>query len=201
MKPQTVEEVKKPTCYVSQQTGSLLAYGISDWLHSLAGPENDLMSKKHTVHATFVTTGLSIAWFVIFSVLNWIRGPERQPAEQSPPGNSCDGAGTNHIGYCFPIGPFQRRGERDYSPSSISTLPRLRALESTLSTADLGMQRRHNRGGSSLPNINLLLDLRKAWRQGLFRTVWEVITSHWAATARLRLGSPLPVRCCPASAR
>lgn len=77
VKPQTIEEVKKPTCYVSQQTSSLQVYGISDWLHSLAGPENDLMSKKQTVHATFVTPGLSIAWLLIFSVLNWIWSPER----------------------------------------------------------------------------------------------------------------------------
>ena len=198
VKPQTVEEVKKPTCYVSQQTGSLQVYGISDWLHSLAGPENDLMSKKHTVHATFVTPGLSIAWFLIFSVLNLIWSPERRPAEQSRQllrwrWNQPYWILLSHR----TISKTWREGLQ--SILHIYSTQASRTGEHTLD--NLGMQRRHNRGDSSLPVINLLLDLRKAWRQGLFRTVWEVITSHWTVTARLNLGSPLLVRCCPASAR
>ena len=32
-----------------------------------------------------------------------------------------------------------------------------------------------------------------------FSTVGEMIASHWIATARLKLSSPQPVRCCPAT--
>ena len=43
------------------------------------------------------------------------------------------------------------------------------------------------------------LDWRRAWRQGLLPTVGEILGSHWTAIARLKLGSPQPVRCCPAT--
>lgn len=45
------------------------------------------------------------------------------------------------------------------------------------------------------------LNWRRAWRQGLLPTVGEIFGSQWTATARLKLGSPQPVRCCPATAR
>ena len=102
---------------------------------------------------------------------------------QSRPGNSSYDIRTNRIGYCFSIGPFCCMGN---SLSSISALPRLRALEKTL-------QRRHNTGSSSLPFISLLLDWRGAWRQGLLPLSGEVFAFYWAATARLKLGSPLRV--------
>ncbi|KAK7475598.1 hypothetical protein BaRGS_00033147 [Batillaria attramentaria] len=37
-------------------------------------------------------------------------------------------------------------------------------------------------------------------RLGPLPTVGKIIASHWTATARLKLGSPQPVRCCPATA-
>ena len=40
------------------------------------------------------------------------------------------------------------------------------------------------------------LDWRRAWRQGLLPTVGEILGSHWTAIARLKLGSPQPIRCC-----
>ena len=55
------------------------------------------------------------------------------------------------------------------------------------------MQRRHNTGSSSLPFISLLLDWRGAWRQGLLPLLEEVFAFDWAATARLKPGSPLRV--------
>ena len=55
------------------------------------------------------------------------------------------------------------------------------------------MQRRHNTGSSSLPFISLLLDWRGAWRQGLLQLLGEVFAFYWAATARLKPGSPLRV--------
>ena len=45
-----------------------------------------------------------------------------------------------------------------------------------------------------------LLDWRRAWRQGLLPPVGGILGSHWTATARLKLGSPQPIRCCPATA-
>ena len=44
-----------------------------------------------------------------------------------------------------------------------------------------------------------MLNWRIAGRQGSFPTVGEVIQLHWAATARLKLSSPQPIRCCPAT--
>ena len=43
------------------------------------------------------------------------------------------------------------------------------------------------------------LDWRRARRQELLPTLGEVLGSHWTTTARLKLGSPQPVRCCPAT--
>ena len=43
------------------------------------------------------------------------------------------------------------------------------------------------------------LDWRRARRQGLLPMVGEILGSHWTAIARLKLGSPQPVRCCPAT--
>ena len=43
------------------------------------------------------------------------------------------------------------------------------------------------------------LDWRRAWRQGLLPTVGGILGSHWTAIAHLKLGSPQPVRCCPAT--
>ena len=43
------------------------------------------------------------------------------------------------------------------------------------------------------------LDWRRARRQGLLPTVGEILGSHWTAIARLKLGSPQPIRCCPAT--
>ena len=43
------------------------------------------------------------------------------------------------------------------------------------------------------------LDWRRAWRQGLLPAVGEILRSHWTAIARLKLGSPQSVRCCPAT--
>lgn len=66
------------------------------------------------------------------------RNPERQPAAvySHVQATSYDGAGSNRIDYCFFIGSFQRRRGgicgMCNSLSSISTLPRLRALERTL---------------------------------------------------------------------
>jgi hypothetical protein len=37
-------------------------------------------------------------------------------------------------------------------------------------------------------------------RQGPLPTVGEVIAPHWTATARHKLGSPQPIRCCPVNA-
>ena len=42
-------------------------------------------------------------------------------------------------------------------------------------------------------------DWRKARRQGLIPTVGGIVGSHWTAIARLKLGSPQPERCCPAT--
>ena len=38
------------------------------------------------------------------------------------------------------------------------------------------------------------LDWPRAWRQGLLPTMGEILGSHWTAIARLKLGSPQPVR-------
>ena len=43
------------------------------------------------------------------------------------------------------------------------------------------------------------LDWCRAFRQGLLPTVGEILGSHWTVIARLKLGSPHPVRCCPAT--
>ena len=43
------------------------------------------------------------------------------------------------------------------------------------------------------------LNWRTARRQGLLPTVGEILRSHWTAIARLKLGSPQPVRWCPAT--
>lgn len=45
-----------------------------------------------------------------------------------------------------------------------------------------------------------MLNWRRARRQGLLPTVGGILGSHWTATARLKLGSPQSVRCCPATA-
>lgn len=37
-------------------------------------------------------------------------------------------------------------------------------------------------------------------RQGPLPTVGEVFVPHWTATARRKLGSPQPIRCCPVNA-
>ena len=42
---------------------------------------------------------------------------------------------------------------------------------------------------------------QRAKCQGLLSTVGEILGSHWTATARLKLGSPQPDRCCPATIR
>ena len=39
---------------------------------------------------------------------------------------------------------------------------------------------------------------RRAWSRALLPTVGEILGSHWTTIARLKLGSPQPVRCCPA---
>ena len=39
----------------------------------------------------------------------------------------------------------------------------------------------------------------RALRQGLLPTVGEILRSNWTANARLKLGSPQSVRCCPAT--
>ena len=44
-----------------------------------------------------------------------------------------------------------------------------------------------------------LLNWRRAKRQGSFLAVGEVFQLHWTATARLKLSSSQPVRCCPAT--
>ena len=43
------------------------------------------------------------------------------------------------------------------------------------------------------------LDWRRTRPQGLLPTLGEILGSHWTAVARLKLGSPQPVRCCPAT--
>ena len=43
------------------------------------------------------------------------------------------------------------------------------------------------------------IDWCRAWRQGLLPTAGEVLGSHRTAIARLKLGSPQPVYCCPAA--
>ncbi|KAK3889962.1 hypothetical protein Pcinc_006114 [Petrolisthes cinctipes] len=43
------------------------------------------------------------------------------------------------------------------------------------------------------------LNWRRVRRQGLFLMVGEIFESHWAATALHKLGSPQPVRYCPAT--
>ena len=54
--------------------------------------------------------------------------------------------------------------------------------------------------GVTVTGYKPLLDWRRAWRQGLFPSVGGIFGSHWTATARLKLGSPQPIRCCPATA-
>ena len=44
------------------------------------------------------------------------------------------------------------------------------------------------------------LDWWRARRQGLLPTVREILGSHWTAIARLKLGIPQSVRCCPKTA-
>ena len=43
------------------------------------------------------------------------------------------------------------------------------------------------------------LHWRRARSQGLLLTAGEILGSHWTAIAYLKLGSPQPVRCCPAT--
>jgi hypothetical protein len=45
----------------------------------------------------------------------------------------------------------------------------------------------------------LSAQLASSWRQGLLPTVGEMSMSHWTTTARLKLGSPQSIRCCPAT--
>ena len=45
----------------------------------------------------------------------------------------------------------------------------------------------------------LLLDWRRVKRQGKFSSTGGTFESHWTSTARLKLGSPQPIRCCPAT--
>ena len=43
-----------------------------------------------------------------------------------------------------------------------------------------------------------LLNWHRVWRYGLSSTMGGIIVSHWSAIARLKPGSPRPVRCWPA---
>ena len=54
-------------------------------------------------------------------------------------------------------------------------------------------------GSGQLPVLSLS-DWRRNERQGSPPSVGEVFAPHWTATARLKLGSPQPIRCCPAPA-
>ena len=53
--------------------------------------------------------------------------------------------------------------------------------------------------GTLVTSYKSKADWRKLGRYGLSLTVGEVLASHWSATARLKLGSPQPVRCRPAT--
>ena len=64
------------------------------------------------------------------------------------------------------------------------------------------LQLRHPRGhntGSNRYRLLASLDWRRERRQCLLPTVGEILRSHWTAVASLKLGSPQPVRCCPAT--
>ena len=53
--------------------------------------------------------------------------------------------------------------------------------------------------GTTVTGYKLPLDWRRAQRQGSFSLVGGILSSHWTAIARHKLGSPQPVRCCPAT--
>ena len=53
--------------------------------------------------------------------------------------------------------------------------------------------------GTTVTSYKSKADWRKFGRYGLSLTVGEIIASQWSATARLKLGSPQPVRCRPAT--
>ena len=53
--------------------------------------------------------------------------------------------------------------------------------------------------GATVTGYKLSRKWRKARRQGFLLTVGGIVGSHWTAIARLKLGSPRTVRCCPAT--
>ena len=53
--------------------------------------------------------------------------------------------------------------------------------------------------GATDTSYRPLLDWCRALLQGLLPMVGEILGSRWTATAHLKLGSPQPVKCCPAT--
>ena len=66
---------------------------------------------------------------------------------RSRPGNYCDVAGTNRIGYCFPIGSFQWRGEGGFAAWVTVHPPYLLYLGFAYwrGHSSFAIQRRHNK--------------------------------------------------------
>ena len=83
----------------------------------------------------------------------------------------------------------------NWAAQILHTLPRLSALERTLQL-HLGADSTRS---TAVTGYKPMLHWRTARRQGSYSTVGEVIQLQWIATARLKLSSPQPVRCYPAT--
>ena len=90
-------------------------------------------------------------------------------------------------------------------PPSHITLPRFTSIQSPTPTSTPGEDtpafaiRVYTTRGATDTAYKTSLDWRRALRQGLLLKVGEILGSHWTAITRLKLGSPQPVRCCPAT--
>ena len=95
----------------------------------------------------------------------------------------------------------QREGEvllRGQELVSMYFSPGLCVLERSLSVASL---RWHNTGGEhQSTNYKPCFNWHRTRCLGLLSMVGEIIASHWTVTTSLKLDSPQPIWCCPATA-
>ena len=113
-------------------------------------------------------------------------------------GNSCGVYDPKRTGFAFPLVPSSMwRGGTcclGYSLSSIDISPGLRPGEDTpASPHSVDTTRVVVDTSYKSESIGVEKDARDYNRR------WERFRSHWTTTARLKLGSPRTIRCCPAT--
>ena len=89
-------------------------------------------------------------------------------------------------------------GPVDWASQVLHIIALACALERSLQCR---FQRQHNTGRRQLPVKSPELIGVSSGALGRLLSVGGIIASHWPATARLKLGSPQPVRCWPATVR